>query len=195
VESEERELLGRAREGDLESFARFVRLFERRIRGVLGRLLADERDVDEAAQDTFLQAWRHLESFRGDSAPFTWLYKIAVNEALQRLRRKRLPTEELDAMTSSDRAFASGRPLTVEAQALSRQELEFLTARVRELPDESRVPLVLRDLEDWSYKEIADLLDLTVAATKSRIHRARLQVSKEYKAWLTGRPPDHPAGT
>src|SRR3972149_9502202 len=90
------ELLARARKGDVEAFAELVRLFERRIRALLGRLLDDERDVEEAAQDTFVQAWRSLDRFRGDAAPFTWIYRIAVNEALQRTRRKRLDVRSPD---------------------------------------------------------------------------------------------------
>src|SRR5919108_3099340 len=92
---EEARLLARAREGDVEAFADFVRLLERRVRGLLARLLDDDRDVDEAAQDTFVQAWRHLDRYRGDAAPFTWMYRIAVNEALQRTRRNRLDTAPL----------------------------------------------------------------------------------------------------
>src|SRR5919197_528287 len=93
---EETTLLLEAQAGDLESFEQFVRLFERRVRGLLGRLLSDQRDVEEATQDTFVQAWRNLSRFRGDAAPFTWLYRIAVNEALQRARRKQLETQPLD---------------------------------------------------------------------------------------------------
>src|SRR5262249_46304617 len=88
VTASERELLEQAKEGDLEAFAEFVRVFERRIRSVLYRLLDDARDIDEAVQDTFVQAWRNLDRFRGDAAPYTWLYRIAVNEALMRRRRK-----------------------------------------------------------------------------------------------------------
>jgi RNA polymerase sigma-70 factor (ECF subfamily) len=88
VEDPERALLKRAQEGDLDAFGEFIRVCERRVRAVLSRLLDDPRDVDEAAQDTFVQAWRHLDRFRGEAAPFTWLYRIAVNEALQRARRR-----------------------------------------------------------------------------------------------------------
>src|SRR5919197_6346324 len=99
MSDEEARLLSRAREGDVEAFADFVRLLERRVRGLLGRLLDDERDVDEAAQDTFVQAWRHLDRYRGDAAPFTWIYRIAVNEAPQRTRRQRLDQSSLDDAT------------------------------------------------------------------------------------------------
>src|SRR6266545_3567248 len=89
-------LLALARNGDFDAFAEFVRCYERRVRSVLLRLLEDERDVEEATQDVFVQAWRSLGRFRGRSAIFTWLYRIAVNVELYGRRRKRLPTTELD---------------------------------------------------------------------------------------------------
>ena len=83
------ELVERAQTGDLEAFGEFVCRYERRVAVVLARLLDDERDVEEATQDVFVQAWRSLERFLGDAAVFTWLYRIAVNEALMRRRRRR----------------------------------------------------------------------------------------------------------
>jgi RNA polymerase sigma-70 factor, ECF subfamily len=164
VSEEERQLLESARDGDLDAFAEFVRHFERRIRTVLFRILDDSRDVEEATQDTFVQAWRNLDRFRGDAAPFTWLYRIATNEALQRRRRSRLETVELsDEHTAGhDPSFEAG-----ELRAV-------LVAQIRALPFEHRAPLVLRDLEGLSNEEVAEALDLTLAAAKSRIHRARM---------------------
>lgn len=171
-------LLARAREGDLDAFAEFVRLFERRIRAVLGRLLPDERDVDEAAQDTFVQAWRNLDRFRGDAAPFTWLYRIAVNEALQQTRRKKLDVQPLEDSEPEHPTVAAA-----DVEAADREALDFLTARLRALPFDTRAPLVLRDIEGWSYEDVAEALELSVPAAKSRIHRARLQLGREYAAW------------
>src|ERR671911_559722 len=112
---EEARLLARAREGDVDAFADFIRLFERRVRALLGRLLDDERDVDEAAQDTFVQAWRNLDRYRGEAAPFTWLYRIAVNEALQRTRRRRPETQPLEPAPELERRVSpestAARPL------------------------------------------------------------------------------------
>jgi RNA polymerase sigma-70 factor, ECF subfamily len=180
----EASLLARAREGDLDAFADFVRVFERRIRAVLSRLLDDERDVDEATQDTFVQAWRNLHRFRGEAAPFTWLYRIAVNEALQRTRRKRLELAPLDPADIEQRAEGgAGRTPAADVVASEREALAFLTARIRALPEEARVPLVLRDVEGWSYEDVAATLDLSVPAVKSRIHRARLQLGRDYAAW------------
>jgi RNA polymerase sigma-70 factor (ECF subfamily) len=161
-------LISEARAGDLDAFAELVRRYERRVRSVLARLLDDERDVEEAAQDVFVQAWRNLSSYRGDAAFFTWLYRIAVNEALMRRRRGQLPLTELD-----ETAAIAPEPEVDEG---------WLLARVRALPDELRLPLVLRDLEGLSNQEVADVLDLSVAATKSRIHRARMRIRAELEA-------------
>ena len=169
-------LLEQAKTGDLEAFAEFMRAFERRIRTVLYRLLDDARDVDEAVQDTFVQAWRNLERFRGDAAPYTWLYRIAVNEALMRRRRKTLPTTELHETTVSgdEDAYAAA-----DARA-------FLIERLRALPIEYRTAVVLRDIEGLSNEEVARVLEISLAAAKSRIHRGRMQLRQELDRWESG---------
>jgi RNA polymerase sigma-70 factor (ECF subfamily) len=161
-------LIADAREGDLDAFAELVHRYERRVRSVLGRLLEDERDVEEAAQDVFVQAWRNLARYRGESAVFTWLYRIAVNEALMRRRRRHVASVELD-----EALIGTAEPEVDEG---------WLLGRVRALPDELRVPLVLRDLEGLSNQEVADVLELSLAATKSRLHRARMQIRAELEA-------------
>ena len=190
---DERELLLRARAGDIDAFEEFVLLFERRIRALLSRFLRDDRDIDEAAQDTFVQAWRHLDRFRGDAAPFTWLYRIAVNEALQRARRKKLDTQTLDDglgdVLGDTVDPAISRPVSPDVAAEDRELQQFLLARLQELPFEYRAPLVLRDLEGWSNEEVAELLDLSVPAAKSRIHRARMKIRQELELWLAARDP------
>src|SRR5918994_875153 len=94
--ADDRELVERARAGDLDAFRELVRTYERRVASVLYRLLDDPRDVEEATQDVFVQLWRNLHRFRGHAQLFTWLYRIAVNEALMRKRRKRHDLQELD---------------------------------------------------------------------------------------------------
>ena len=169
----ERELLDQARAGDLDAFAEFMRAFERRIRAVCYRLLDDARDVDEAVQDTFVQAWRNLDRFRGDAAPYTWLYRIAVNEALMRRRRKTLPTSELQ-----ETAVASGEDAFAAADARA-----FLIQQLRSLPDDYRAAVVLRDVEGLSNEEVAEALEISLAAAKSRIHRGRMQLRAELERW------------
>jgi RNA polymerase sigma-70 factor, ECF subfamily len=187
-------LLLRAQAGDLAAFEEFVRLFERRVRGLLGRILDDQRDVEEAAQDTFVQAWRNLDRFRGDAAPFTWLYRIAVNEALQRARRKRLDTQPLEdenLRRLEDRdAPGAPRPLPPDLAAENEEVRAVLAERLRRLPPGLRIPVVLRDIEDWSNQEIADALELSLPAAKSRIHRARMQLRYDLETWLHEREAD-----
>ncbi len=188
---EEKTLLFQAQRGDIDAFESFVRMFERRVRGLLSRLLSDEQDIEEAAQDTFVQAWRNLSRFRGDAAPFTWLYRIAVNEALQRTRRKRHETQPLDHELLDVLEFRHGllrpRPPPPDQVAEGREVQIFLLELVRQLPPDFRAPLVLRDIEGWSNQEVADILDLSLAAAKSRIHRARMKLRQELEQWLRER--------
>ncbi len=179
---DDRALVDRARAGDLDAFAEIVRRYEHRVRAVLFRLLDDERDVEEAAQDCFVQAWRNLDRFRGDSAIFTWLYRIAVNEALARLRRKRVPTTGLDLAPEPMQPSAEEPHHAVESGEVQ----EFLAGRIRALEPEYRAPLVLRDVVGLSNQEVADILDLSVPATKSRIHRARMQIRADLVEWERG---------
>ncbi len=185
---EETDLLIQAQAGDLAAFERFVRLFERRVRGLLSRLMSDERDIEEATQDTFVQAWRNLSRFRGDAAPFTWLYRIAVNEALQRTRRKRLDTQPIEDELLDVIEYQHGSPDSrtrpPDQIAEGREVQAFLLEQVRKLPPDCRAPLVLRDIEGWSNQEVADLLELSLAATKSRIHRARMKLREQLDLWV-----------
>jgi RNA polymerase sigma-70 factor, ECF subfamily len=175
----EPELLERAQAGDLEAFADFMRAFERRVRAVLYRLLDDVRDVDEAVQDTFVQAWRNLDRFRGDAAPYTWLYRIAVNEALMRRRRKTLPTSELRETIDS-----GGEDAYAAADTRA-----FLIERLRALPIEYRTAVVLRDVEGLSNEAVAETLEISLAAAKSRIHRGRMQLRAELDQWERSQEP------
>lgn len=181
TELDDQALLSRAIDGDVEAFAELVRRYEHRVRAVLVRLLDDRRDVEEAAQDCFVQAWRNLRGFRGDAAVSTWLYRIAVNEALARLRRKRLSTTELDHARETELAADSRLE---PQQAVESGELEeFLADRIRALEPEYRAPLVLRDVVGLSNQEVADILELSVPAAKSRIHRARMQIREDVVRW------------
>jgi RNA polymerase sigma-70 factor, ECF subfamily len=179
-------LLTSASGGDVDAFAELVRRHEHRVRGVLRRLLDDPRDVEEATQDAFFQAWRNLGHFRGDAAVSTWLYRITVNEALARLRRKRVPTTDLD-YAPEGRSLAADASLEPDSAAEARELDEFLAARIRALEPDYRAPLVLRDVVGLSNQEVADVLELSLPAAKSRIHRARMQLRAELVRWEQGK--------
>jgi RNA polymerase sigma-70 factor (ECF subfamily) len=180
ADGDDARLIELARGGDVDAFALLVRRYEHPVRGVLMRLLRDARDVEEATQDVFVQAWRNLDRFRGDASPFTWLYRISVNEALMRQRRKRLTESELNEASGFVSTFST-------ASAAEAAELRgFLLEQISELPFEYRAPLVLRDLEGLSNEEVATVLGLSLAATKSRIHRARMQLREALEGWELG---------
>ena len=166
----ERELVDRAARGDLDAFAELVRAYERRVAAVLYRLLDDRRDVEEATQDVFVQAWRNLPRYRRKSRLFTWLYRIAVNEALMRKRRKRPQIQELD-----ERAAAPPDPEPGLGDVLVRE--------LGALPFDQRAAVVLRDVEGLSNEEVAEALGISVAAAKSRIHRGRMQLRAALEEW------------
>jgi RNA polymerase sigma-70 factor (ECF subfamily) len=164
------ELVERARTGDIDAFAELVRTYEHRVVSVVYRLLDDRRDVEEATQDVFVQAWRNLGRFRGDARLSTWLYRIAVNEALMRRRRTQPAVQELD-----ERLAAAPDPEPGLRDVL----VHALSA----LPFEHRVAVVLRDVEGLTNAEVAEVLDVSVAAAKSRIHRGRMQIRDTLAGW------------
>jgi RNA polymerase sigma-70 factor, ECF subfamily len=169
-EDRDRELVERAAAGDLEAFGELVHAYERRVASVLYRLLDDRRDVEEATQDVFVQAWRNLHRFRGKAQLFTWLYRIAVNEALMRKRRKRPAMQELDERLAAPPDPEPG------LQGLLVRELSAL-------PFEHRAAVVLRDVEGLTSAEVAEVLGVSVAAAKSRIHRGRMQLRNALAHW------------
>jgi RNA polymerase sigma-70 factor (ECF subfamily) len=138
-------------------------------------VLGDEADAEDATQDAFVHAWRSLAAFRSDAAFSTWMYRIVTNRCLN-LRRARRRTEPLPA---SREAPASRPDRIVEA----RWQVEDLKVAIADLSPEQRAAFVLRELEGLSYQEIADALELSVPAVKSRLHRARLEVLAAMRGW------------
>lgn len=165
----------------MDAFTELVRRHERRLRLVLLRVLDDVRDVDEAVQDTFVLAWRHLDRYRGDAAVFTWLYRIGVNEALGRLRKKQLTTTDLTT-SEAESARDVRRDVQPEASAEAAELREHVTSALNLLPLDYREAVVLRDLAGLSNEEVAASLGLSVSAAKSRIHRGRLQLRELLEA-------------
>jgi len=155
---------------DLVAFEQLVAEYGDRVYGIALRITGSPSDAEDVMQDAFLQAFRSWPAFRAEAAPTTWLYRIAVNAALMQVRARR-PVDLL-----------SERPYSLEivdwtadaAQAALRGELqEHLEVGITRLPDDLRVVLILRDVEGLSTSETAAALDVTEAAVKSRLHRAR----------------------
>jgi RNA polymerase sigma-70 factor (ECF subfamily) len=178
---EDAALLARLRAGDGAAYERWVRASAPRVLRVLRRLLRNEQDAQDATQDAFLSAFRHLASFDGSARLSTWLHRIAVNAALMRLRSKRRhPEESIDERLP--RFDAEGQhehaPWAWAARgdaALGSAEIrKAVRAAIDELPDLHRDVLLLRDIEELTTAEAAAALGITIPALKTRLHRARL---------------------
>jgi RNA polymerase sigma-70 factor, ECF subfamily len=184
LQSSDEVLAARAAGGDDDAFETLVRRYQRRILGLACRLTS-ETDAPDVLQETFLQLHLHLPSFRGEARFSTWLYRVATNAALMHRRaRATRPTESLDAFLP--RYDARGElvetPEALQVAACADQILDrkVLAERAHEalgrLPDLYREAFVLRDLEELSTAEVAQVLSLEPAAVRQRVHRARLMM-------------------
>lgn len=174
----------RAAAGDVRAFEEIVRRYQGRVFRLASRLTSDT-DAPDVLQETFLQVYRHLPSFRGESRFGTWLYRIATNVALmQRRSQARRPAESLEAFLprfdDNGRHAATPAELQVAAQADELLDRQFLAERARSgiahLPDIYRDAFVLRDLEEIPTADVARILNLEPAAVRQRVHRARLML-------------------
>ena len=169
------DLVSRAQAGRLDAFEELVRRHRLGTYRVALRMLGDESDAEDATQDAFVQAWRKLAGFRADAAFSTWMYRIVTNRCLNMLRALR-HTDPLP----SDREAPASRPDRI---AEGRWQVEDLVQAIGRLTPEQRAPLVLRELQGCSYDEIAEALDLSIPAVKSRLHRARLELLAVMRQW------------
>lgn len=169
------DLVSRAQSGQLDAFEELVRRHRLATYRVALRMLGDESDAEDATQDAFVQAWRNLGGFRADAAFSTWMYRVVTNRCLNMLRARRR-TEQLP----DDREAPASRPDRI---AEARWQVEDLKLAILRLTPEQRAPLVLRELQGCSYEEIAEALDLSISAVKSRLHRARLELLGAMGPW------------
>ena len=187
-------LVERAQKGDARAFEMLVVRYRRRIERLIGRLTRDEALVQDLAQETFLRAWRALPQFRGESAFYTWLYRIAVNTARKTLaesRREPVLTEsELAPRSDDDETFRpETEPIsteTPEGVLASRQIAAAVNAAVDRLSDDLR-QVLLREIEGLSYEEIAEIMECPVGTVRSRIFRAREAIAQRLRPLLDTR--------
>jgi RNA polymerase sigma-70 factor, ECF subfamily len=169
-------LVDRAKAGDRDAFEELVRRHAERLYAVVLRFVADGDEAQEVTQEAFLRAWRSIARFEGRSRFFTWLYRIGINEAKRRAgRRPPVPLGSLEDEPVPEAPDWSQAPETRSEQADLRRVLE---RAIRSLPVEHRATIVLRDVEGLSTREAAEIMDLSEAAFKSRLHRARLTVRR-----------------
>jgi RNA polymerase sigma-70 factor, ECF subfamily len=181
---DESALVARAKNGDMDAFSELVTHYERRVFRMAKQITQNDDDAEDVLQETFLKAYTHLDNFQGNSKFYTWLVRIAVNEALMKLRKRRS-----DKTVPLDEPINTGEDEMVREIAVwdenpeesySREELSaVLNEAIQSLKPAYRTVFVLRDIEELSIEETAEALNLSISAVKSRLLRARLQLREK----------------
>ncbi len=182
------ELVRRVQNGEKAAFDILVRKYEHKLANVISRYIHDPSEVLDVAQEAFIKAYRALPNFRGDSAFYTWLYRIAINTAKNHLvaASRRPPGGDIDARDAEQFEGASGLKeyATPERMALKSELETTIQAAMDELPDDLRTAIVLRELEGLSYEEIANAMDCPIGTVRSRIFRARDAIDQRIRPLL-----------
>ena len=182
-------LVERAQKGEHKAFELLVVKYQRRLNRLISRFIKDEHEVHDVTQEAFIKAYRALPNFRGESAFYTWLYRIAINTA-----KNFLITSGKRVMLQSDVANDEGEFLditeqvadyhTPEAEMVNREILETVEAAVSRLPEDLRKAITLREMDGYSYEEIAQIMDCPIGTVRSRIFRAREVIAKDLRPLL-----------
>lgn len=184
----DQELVRRVQAGDQTAFNLLVLKYQHRVLKLVGRFVNDAAEAEDVAQEAFLKAYRALASFRGDSAFYTWLYRIAINTAKNALvsQRRRPVDFDLDLQDPEqyDRQAKLKETDTPEAVLLTDEIRTVVEEAMEQLPEDLRTAIVLRELEGLSYEEIAEAMDCPVGTVRSRIFRAREAIDKKLKPLL-----------
>ncbi|MBQ0712654.1 MAG: RNA polymerase sigma factor RpoE [Porticoccus sp.] len=182
----DKQLVARVQKGDKRAFDMLVLKYQYKVHAIVSRYIKDFDEVNDVVQEAFIKAYRALAKFRGESAFYTWLYRIAVNTAKNYLvaRNRRPPASDVDAGDAD--YYEGGQRLQDVASPenlLYRDELEAVVDQsIRDLPEDLRTAVTLREFEGLSYEEIAEVMDCPVGTVRSRIFRAREAIDEKVKA-------------
>ncbi len=185
----DQQLVERAQRGDKHAFELLVSKYQRKLARLLSRFIRDSTEVEDVTQEAFIKAYRALPSFRGDSAFYTWLYRIGINTAknyLVAMGRRAPTTTDIDSEEAE--GFEDGDQLrdlnTPENEMMSRQVAETVNQTLEELPEELRTAITLREIEGLSYEDIANIMNCPIGTVRSRIFRAREAISERLRPLL-----------
>ena len=188
----DQELVERAQGGDQHAFDLLVSKYQRKLGRLLSRFIRDQAEVEDVSQEAFIKAYRALPSFRGDSAFYTWLYRIGINTAknhLVAIGRRAPTTTEFDSEEAE--GFADGEQLrdinTPESMMMSKEIANTINATMEGLPEELRSAIQLREIEGLSYDEIATIMNCPIGTVRSRIFRAREAIAEKLKPLVESR--------
>lgn len=190
----DRQLVERAQRGDKRAFELLVEKYQRKLGRLLSRFIRDPSEVEDVMQEAFIKAYRALPAFRGDSAFYTWLYRIGINTAknyLAALRRRAPTSTEMDVEEAE--GYDDGERLrdlnTPENMLLSKEVADAVNASMEALPQELRTAIQLREMEGMSYEDIARIMNCPIGTVRSRIFRAREAIAERLRP-LIGTPKD-----
>jgi RNA polymerase sigma-70 factor (ECF subfamily) len=185
-------LVARAQQGDKQAFNLLVEKYQRKLTRLLSRFIRDQAEVEDVTQEAFIKAYRALPAFRGDSAFYTWLYRIGINTAKNYLMAmgRRAPTStEVEAEDAE--GFEEGEQLrdinTPESVLLSNEIAETVNSTIEQLPEELRRAIQMREIEGMSYEDIAQAMDCPIGTVRSRIFRAREAIAEKLRPLLDTR--------
>lgn len=176
-------LVKRVQNGDKRAFDLLVLKYQHKIYSIISRYIKDSAEVYDVAQEAFIKAYRAIGNFRGDSAFYTWIYRIAINTAKNHLvsRGRRPPASDVEVEDAE--YFSGGDQLkdvaTPEGQMMRDQLEAVVDKAIRDLPEDLRTAVTLREMEGLSYEEIAEVMDCPVGTVRSRIFRAREAIEKQ----------------
>lgn len=185
----DQQLVERAQKGDKRAFGLLVEKYQRRLARLLSRFVRDSAEVEDVTQEAFIKAYRALPNFRGDSAFYTWLYRIGINTAKNYLMAagRRAPTST-DVDADEAEGLDAGEHLrdinTPESLMLTREIGETVNTTMQALPEELRTAIQLREIEGMSYEDIAQIMNCPIGTVRSRIFRAREAIAEKLKPLL-----------
>lgn len=181
-------LVERAQKGDKRAFELLVAKYQRKLGRLLSRMVRDAAEVEDITQETFIKAYRALPGFRGESAFYTWLYRIGVNTAKNYLVGRKRQATSSDVLAEDAENYEEGDLLrdvaTPDAELQTKQIAQAVNSAVEALPDELRVAITLREIEGMSYEEIAQMMDCPIGTVRSRIFRAREAIAERIRPML-----------
>lgn len=185
----DQQLVERAQRGDKHAFELLVSKYQRKLARLLSRFIRDPTEVEDVTQEAFIKAYRALPNFRGDSAFYTWMYRIGINTAknyLVAMGRRAPTTTEFDSEDAE--SFQDGDQLrdlnTPENLLMSKQVAETVNQTLAELPEELRTAITLREIEGLSYEDIANIMNCPIGTVRSRIFRAREAIAEKLKPMI-----------
>ena len=186
----DQQIVERVQRGEKQAFDLLVIKYQRKLARLISQFIRDSGEVEDVTQETFIKAYRALPSFRGDSAFYTWLYRIGINTAKNFLvsQSRRAPTNTRSFDSEDAENFEEGGNLrelnTPESELMGKQIAQTVNQTLDELPEELRTAIILREIEGLSYEEIASVMNCPIGTVRSRIFRAREAISEELRPLL-----------